>query len=438
MPRALCEPRTAGDRCPGALALHEAQDGWLARVRVPGGRLNAAQLRTLAAAARLGNGLVDLTSRGNLQVRGLPGDAGAALAELLRSAGLLPSEAHDRARNIVASPLAGRHPSALAQTDSVVEELDRRLCADPALAELPGRFLFAVDDGSGLALGHAADVALVAHAADTFDLALAGRMTSLAASAPRPSTAAPSGAAPSDTAPSDATACEAARSEATPRKATHSAAIHSAATLALAAARAFLAERGEGRAWRIAELPGGAEAVADRLGATLTGPLPRKRLALSPGWLDQRDGRRALTALVPLGRLDAEALAALADLGGEVRLSTERTITLVDLASSAAEPAVSEIGLVVEDGSGWVGLTACAGLGRCAQARVDVRGAAAQRAAARRPGAPREHWAACERRCGERAEQPVAVVARPEGLTVHRGEEARVVADVPEALAVLA
>ncbi len=415
---ALCEPRTAGDRCPGTLVLHEAQDGWLARVRVPGGRLSAAQVAALGRAAALGNGLVDMTSRANLQVRGLPGDAGQQLAELLREAGLLPSEAHDRARNVVASPLAGRHPRALAETDTVVAELDRRLCADPALAELPSRFLFAVDDGSGLALGHTADVALVARNASTFAVALAGHLTTRLL---------PAGSA-------------------TPLT---SVAARSPGAVAVAAAAAFLAERGSGGAraergegaWRIAELAGGPAAVARRLGTTLTGPLDRPRSAVAPGWLDQRDGRRALTALVLLGRLDADALAALADLGGELRLSTERTITLVDLdpaAAARAQRTVTELGLVVEEGSGWVGLTACVGLGRCAKARVDVRAAAAQRAPVRRPGAPREHWTACERRCGERAGQAIAVVARSDGVAVRTADDERVVDGVQDALAVLA
>ena len=156
--------RDRTDRCPGVLRLHEAADGWLARVRLPGGRISARGLVAVAEVASLGNGIVELTSRASLQVRGLPAGCGARCAELLAAGGLLPSLAHDRVRNILASPLAGRHRLSLLATDEVVEALDRALCADPALAALPGRFLFAVDDGSGLAEPARADVALVAEA----------------------------------------------------------------------------------------------------------------------------------------------------------------------------------------------------------------------------------------------------------------------------------
>jgi precorrin-3B synthase len=389
------------DHCPGAVVLHEAQDGWLARVRVPGGRLDPAQLHALARAAAPGNGLVELTSRANVQLRGLPDGARAELAALLREAGLLPSPEHDRARNVIASPVAGRHPGALAATDAVVAAIDRGVCADPALAALPGRFLFAVDDGSGLAAGHAADVTLLAREAAGYALALAGRLTA----GPVPARA--------------------------------------AAAVAVKAAAAFLAERsatGDG-AWRIAELAGGAPAVARRLGATLGDASLRAAPPLLPGRLVQRDGRIAVTALVPLGRLDRIALAALAALGDGVRVGTGRTVTLVDVepaAAPAVERALDRLGLVLEPASGWVALTACAGLGRCPRARLDVRAAAAARAAVRAPGAEPEHWAACERRCGERAGQPVAVAAVAAGLAVRRGERERVVAGAQDAMAELA
>jgi precorrin-3B synthase len=208
---------SAEDGCPGVARLHEAADGRVARVRLPGGRLGPTALEAIADLAALGSDVVELTSRAGLQVRGLPADCGGTLAVVLSAAGLLPSLAHDRARNILAGPLAGRSPGALVHVDGVVEVLDRALCAEPALAQLPGRFLFAVDDGTRALAPLAADVELVAERG-AFRLALDGRATSLAVSPAR------------------------------------------AGEAAIRAARAFLSVRSidSSGAWRVRELPGGA------------------------------------------------------------------------------------------------------------------------------------------------------------------------------------
>src|SRR5260221_360598 len=140
----------AADACPGILDLHEARDGHVARIRLPGGYASARRLSALAAlAARFGDGCVDLTARGNVQLRGIRPGAARELAQRAASAGLLPSPAHDRARNITASPLSGLagHPD----LRPLVLSLDRAIRAHPALAALPGRFLFCLDDGTGRA-----------------------------------------------------------------------------------------------------------------------------------------------------------------------------------------------------------------------------------------------------------------------------------------------
>ena len=103
---ARCPPVPSSDACPGVFAPHDAADGALARIRLPGGVIGAAALRVVADCAQeLGDGRVHLTSRGNLQLRGL--SRSGALAARLAAAGLLPSATHERVRNVLASPLAG-------------------------------------------------------------------------------------------------------------------------------------------------------------------------------------------------------------------------------------------------------------------------------------------------------------------------------------------
>jgi precorrin-3B synthase len=81
--------RAEPDVCPGVFAPHAAADGALARIRLPGGGITAAQLRTVALLAEsFGDGNVHLTSRGNLQVRGLGPDRAPVVADPAPSQGL--------------------------------------------------------------------------------------------------------------------------------------------------------------------------------------------------------------------------------------------------------------------------------------------------------------------------------------------------------------
>ncbi|KAA9153275.1 precorrin-3B synthase [Amycolatopsis acidicola] len=149
--------RARPDACPGVFATHDAADGALARVRLPGGRVTSAQLRVLAdCAEELGDGSAHLTSRGNVQLRGLSRDTGELVARL-SAAGLLPAPSHERVRNFLASPLSGL-AGGLVDVRPLVASLDAAVCARPELAALPGRFLFALDDGRGDVAAEDADV----------------------------------------------------------------------------------------------------------------------------------------------------------------------------------------------------------------------------------------------------------------------------------------
>jgi precorrin-3B synthase len=115
-------------------------------------------------AEEYGDGRVHTTSRANLQVRAFPGSEGRlsseALAALERT-GLLPTRTHELARNVMVSPQTGL-AGGRADLRAVARELDHRLCADPDLAALPGRFLFVLDDGRGDLLARSCDLGLVA------------------------------------------------------------------------------------------------------------------------------------------------------------------------------------------------------------------------------------------------------------------------------------
>ncbi|WP_374778449.1 precorrin-3B synthase [Streptomyces sp. NBC_01310] len=383
--------RERGDACPGALRLHAADDGFLARVRIPGGLLGGDAARLLSDAAdRLGDGHLDLTSRGNVQLRGLGASCGGELAGLLADAGLLPAPTHERVRNVVCSPLTGLDGRGLPDVSPWVAELDRLLCASDAAAALSGRFLFALDDGRGDVTSLAADVNLTAHGAD--------RAVLWAGEDPREAVL--------------VSAQDGPRS-------------------ALTAAEYFLdAVRNAGtKAWRVAELPRehalNREELARRLAAAGIG-------SVAAADTPRRDGRppepgivagpvgdiAGLSVLAPLGRLTTRQWRQLAGLTGRVRLTPWRGIVVPGLPAREAARALdglAEAGLVTEADSAWRSVTACTGKPGCAKSLADVRAdARAVMEQARGPLAV--HWSGCERRCGHpRGAAWVDLVATPAG-----------------------
>src|SRR5687768_14551772 len=84
----IAEPRRRG-ACPTLYEPMQTGDGLLARIRIKNGKMSPGQLAELARLAQThGNGLVEVTARGNLQVRGLTEASNLPFAEAV--SGLLP------------------------------------------------------------------------------------------------------------------------------------------------------------------------------------------------------------------------------------------------------------------------------------------------------------------------------------------------------------
>ncbi|MFE3001964.1 precorrin-3B synthase [Nocardia sp. NPDC059246] len=393
--------RTDPDSCPGVLRLHQAADGPLARIRVPGGHLSPGQVQALAAAAvDLSDGNIELTSRGNVQFRQVR-DA-AALTERLTDAGLLPSATHERVRNVVASPLSGR-VGGWTDVHPLVPALDEGLQAHPRLADLPGRVLFTLDDGRGDVSGLGGDIGVYALDENTYALLLAGKDSGIRVS------------------PADAV------------------------DLMLAAAHGFLELR-DGQ-WRLHEIPDGGARLTDHLltarpGLDASGDpveLP-VRQDIPIGWLNQDDDRVALGAGVRLGSLPARTAEFIAAVERPVFLTPWRSLVLTDLDEWTAEQVVrvlAPMGLIFDANSPWLLVSACAGRPGCAKSLTDVRADATDAVDTGRvvpTGAPqfaregldaddivaagRQHWSGCDRRCGRPKGAVTDIIATTDGYRI--------------------
>ena len=148
--------------CPSIAAPMSTGDGLLVRLRPVAAVLTAQDLFVLADLAREhGNGLIEITARGNIQLRGLTEASVPHLAAGLAAAGIVPQTGGA----IEIPPLAGIDPSEIADGAPVAAALRGALAA--AALSLAPKLAIVVDGGGVLSLSDmVADIRLDALAVE--------------------------------------------------------------------------------------------------------------------------------------------------------------------------------------------------------------------------------------------------------------------------------
>ena len=331
--------------CPDLLHPMPTGDGLLVRLHPPLGRLTGRQLQAIAAAARsCGNGLLDVSSRGNLQIRGVIAHSHPALVEQLADAGV----AGPGPRRTIVSPLAGLDPIDHVDAAALAVRVEAAL---RTVEGLPGKLAIGIDGGGQFPIVELdAEIYAVAVSGGTIAVGLAAEDGPCWCGTTSP-TALPSALA------------------------------------------AMLAGFDEAVVNGMRDAPEHLRAkLADiaQLGPPIV-PTQRPR-APRAGRLPMPGRRVSVVLPLPFGRCDADQLARIASWaerfgGGEVRLSPWRgivfpTVPEKDLATLIA--LVTDAGLIIDPADPRLGVFACPGWPDCVNASVMTRRDAARLVAAAR------------------------------------------------------
>ena len=380
--------------CPGLMRIVPARDGGLARLRLAGGVSSAHAARAVARAAReCGSGVIEVTNRANLQLRGIRDDAHAALIDIALEAGLGPSTAGaDDIRNVMLSPLASDDTRALA--DRIIDAMQ----ADASLHALSPKFALQLDAGERLAmLDHPHDLWLCAiDDGARFAFGFAGTMRQR-----------PSGA------------------------------IHRSdvVTFVSGVLRRFLALTTP-EEHRMRDLL--ARIGVARFLEAFDVDAAVQNWRRGPADASLRLGAHAepfratwyAGAQTPLGRLDATTLEALADIAdtqaeGRLTMTPWQSVLIPGIAAHDAHDVLQRLhalGLAIDPREPLARLIACAGSEGCAKSRADTK-ADAHRLASLLPSDEGEvHLSGCERSCAAAHPVPVTLYAvAPGRYDLHRG-----------------
>jgi precorrin-3B synthase len=148
--------------CPSLAAPMPTGDGLLARITPIGATIPLDSVETLSAAARRhGNGIIEVTSRGSIQIRGLTEASAPAFADAVAVIGLEMTGGVPVAVN----PLAGLEADEAIDASALAAKLREAIHAAALNGRLAPKVSVVIDDGGALHLdGLAADVRLSAEA----------------------------------------------------------------------------------------------------------------------------------------------------------------------------------------------------------------------------------------------------------------------------------
>lgn len=138
----------------GLFYVAPAQDSFMLRLRIAGGRLTGHQMRGLAhMAEQYGSGRADLTTRANMQIREFQPKDIVRVLNAIHSLGLTSrGTGADNIRNITASPTTGIDPTELLDVAPFADGLHHYILNSRDLYELPRKFNVAFDSGGSISV----------------------------------------------------------------------------------------------------------------------------------------------------------------------------------------------------------------------------------------------------------------------------------------------
>jgi precorrin-3B synthase len=372
-------------------------DGLLARLTPAGSTISLTAFAGLCAAARRhGNGIIEITSRGGIQIRGLNAASAARFAADVAALGIPASDGIP----VIPNPLSGFDCDSVLDAQSFAAGLRQALAKTSSASRLSAKLSIVVDGGGPLHLDDLpADIRLRA-------VSIGGQARFHVALGGVASTAISLGSV----APNRAAECV----------------VRLIDVLAAVAPHARMRDAVE---------TAGLDAFSSAVSGVTddTSALIRSTVADPIGVHPLRSGEVAIGIAPPFGHSEAETLQSLIDMAARARVSGLRTapkrvLLLVGVPQDAAHEVVAAaraMDFIVDADDPRRRVIACVGAPSCSSGQIPARALAPAIAQAVRAGdAPGViHVSGCIKGCAHPAAAPMTIVGRNGACEIYRGDQ---------------